>query len=85
MLAQSVVAVILVLLGMMMGLGLVRLAANAVVMLLGVAACFYAAYCMSVGEWDGWLDMIWRSLCTGGVAALLCLPVLPFSSFHKRK
>ena len=85
MLVQSVVGCVLVVLGMMVALGLVRMAADLVIFLLAVVACSFVLHSITSGEWMGWLDIVWRSLATGGVFALLSLPVLPFSSFHYKK
>ena len=85
MIPQCVVACLLVALGMMMGLGLVRIAANTVMLLLALGACYVAIFSILDGAWQGWLEIAARSLATGGIAALLCLPVLPFSGLNLRK
>ena len=76
----------LVLVGMLVALGLVRLAANLFMVLVAAGAVVGAVYAVLNGYWSGWDQVIPRSLGLGVVAALLCLPALPFSSFHgKRK
>jgi len=85
MLVECVVACVLVVLGMTISLGLVRLAADLVILIVTISACWFALASVSSGVWAGWADVAWRSLATGAIAALLTLPVLPFSSFHRKK
>ena len=76
----------LVLVGMLVTLGLARLAANLFIVIVAVAAVAGAGFATFNGHWIGWEQVIPRSLGLGVVAALLCLPALPFSSFMgKRK
>lgn len=76
----------LVLVGMLVILGLARLAANLYIVLVAIAAVGGAAAAILNGHWIGWSDIVSRSLAFGAVAALLSLPALPFSSFlGKRK
>jgi hypothetical protein len=75
----------LVLVGMLVILGLARLAANLFIALVAVSAVVGAAFAILNGHWVGWEQVIPRSLGLGVVAALLSLPALPFSSFHKHK
>jgi hypothetical protein len=77
----------LVLVGMLVALGLARLAANLFIALVACAAVAGAVFAILNGYWVGWSGLVSRSLLLGVVAALLCLPALPFSSFHggKRK
>jgi len=74
-----------VLLGMMLAFGLVRLAANLVVLCVLLGACGFVLYEVSTGAWPTWPEVILRGLITGAGAALLCLPVLPFSGFYRKK
>ena len=85
MLLQCIVGCVAVLAGLLITLGLVRLAANLVIALVGVAACAVVVYSVVEGFWSDWPNILWRSLVTGGVFALLSLPVLPFSSFRRRR
>ena len=82
---QYIVACILVIFGMVVALGLVRLAANLVILIIGGAACLFVVYSIAEGIWIGWFEICWHALATGGAVALLSLPVLPFSSFYKKK
>lgn len=85
MLGQALVGCGLALIGMVLVFGLVRLAANAAVILIGIIACGVVLYYVGIGEWSGWLNVGWRSLGVGAVAAMLTLPILPFSSLYRRK
>ncbi len=84
MLLQAIVGCLLVAVGMMIAMGLVRLAANLVVFLIAVGACGFVLIQITSGEWSAWPDVLLRSLGCGLVAALLSLPVLPFSGFRRR-
>ncbi len=84
-LAQCLVGAVLVLVGMSLALGLVRLAANAFIVVVAVAAVFFTGHAILSGEWMAWGQIVPRSLGVGVLAALVCLPALPFSSFRRRK
>jgi hypothetical protein len=77
--------VALVLLGMLMVLGLVRLAANLFIALVAVGAAVFVGYAVFSGQWLTWTQVVPRSLGVGILAALASLPALPFSSFLRRK
>jgi len=81
---QAIVGCVLVALGMMIAMGLVRLAANLVVMLIAIGACGFVLVQITSGVWIGWFEVVTRSLGSGLLAALLSLPVLPFSGFRHR-
>ncbi|NOY82053.1 MAG: hypothetical protein GXP31_13740 [Kiritimatiellaeota bacterium] len=81
---QAIVGCLLVAVGMMISVGLVRLAANLVVVLIGVGACGFVLFQITSGEWTAWPDVLLRSLGCGVIAALLSLPALPFSRFRRR-
>ena len=83
--AECVVAGVLVVVGMLLALWLTRIAADMVILLASGIALALAVYHVRAGLWVGWPMVVARSLITGGVAALLCLPVLPFSSFFRKK
>lgn len=85
MLPRYIVACVLVLFGMMIALGLVRLAANLVIFLICALSVAFALHQIQTGLWFAWQDIVIRSLMTGGLAALLTLPVLPLSSFVRRR
>ena len=85
MFAQIAVGCVITFLGMMIALGLVRLAANLVIMLIALSACGLVVYSIFNGLWTGWLDIVWRSAATGFGSALLSIPVLPFSGFYKKR
>jgi hypothetical protein len=82
---QCLVGAILVLLGMFMALGLVRVAANLFVALVALAAVGFVGHAIFTGDWLSWGQIVPRSLGIGVLAALASLPALPFSSFLKRK
>ena len=82
---EYVVACAIVAVGMMLAFGLVRMAANLVIlgiMLFGFGLAIRNVY---MGAWIGWAEIALGSLAAGFVSALLSLPALPFSSFYKRK
>lgn len=83
--AESVVAGVLVLVGMLLALWLVRIAANTVILLASAIALVFVVHHVQSGLWTGWTVIGGRSLLTGAVVALLCLPVLPFSTFFRKK
>ena len=64
---------------------LARAAANLFMILVAVAAVVGAVYAIISGYWVGWGQVVTRSLATGAIAALVCLPALPFSSFHTKR
>jgi len=82
---QALVACALVALGMMLAFGLVRLAANFVILVIMLCGFGVAVRNVLQQAWVGWPEIILGSLLCGFVAALLSLPALPFSSFYKRK
>ena len=79
------VALLLVLVAFILGIGLVRLAATLVICLVAAGACAFVIYQVGYGLWQGWREIIPGALATGFGAALLCLPALPFSSFYRKK
>ena len=85
MMAQYAVGCLLVLLGMLVAMGLIRLAANLVLFLVALAGCGFVVYNIAAYEWVGWLPICGQSLLTGAALALLCLPILPLTSFYRRK
>ncbi len=85
MLAQSLVGCFLAVVGMLLALGLARLAANIVIFGIGVCTCALVVYQIVNNVWIGWPNICVYSLMSGGIGALLTLPVFPFSSFGKRK
>jgi hypothetical protein len=64
---------------------LARLAANLFIALVASTAVGGAVFAILNGHWIGWTEIVSRGLGVGVVAALLSLPALPFSSFHKHK
>ncbi len=82
---QTAVGCILVIVGMFIAFGLTRLAANAVIAFIAILACAAVGFQIYEQQWTGWTNILLRSLISGGVAGLLCLPVLPFSSFFRKK
>jgi hypothetical protein len=70
---------------MLAGFWLVRLAANAVILLIMVGVCVWVVYAVHTGQAGGWLEVAATALAAGGIGALLCLPVLPFSSLFRKK
>ena len=82
---EYVVACAVVAVGMMLGFGLVRVAANFVILAIMLFGFVLAIRNIQQGAWVGWPDILLGSLAAGFIAALLSLPALPFSSFYKRK
>lgn len=82
---QSVVGCLAAVVGMMIVMGMVRLAANLVIVLLALAACGVVVHSIQQALWNGWGEIVWASLATGALTALLSLPVLPFSSFRRKR
>ena len=85
MLVQCLIGCLVAVLGMLLLFGLVRFVANAVIMLVALSACGFVIYSIATGIWAGWSQTIVCSLATGAGAALLSLPVLPFSRIGKKK
>ena len=82
---QCLVGCLLVAVGMMIAIGLVRVAANLLIGVIAFGAFGAVIYFVTTGTWVGWPDVAIGSLALGFLAALFCLPALPFSSFYKRK
>ena len=82
---ETVVAGVLVVVGMLLALWLVRIAADTVILLASAVALVFVVHHVHSGLWVGWAAIGTRSLLTGGAVALLCVPVLPFSSFFRKK
>ena len=74
----------LVIIGALIAFGLVRIAADLTIVLIISGTCGVMCYQITSGVWVEWVEIGWRSLAGGGIAALLALPVLPFSSFRRR-
>ncbi|MFA5206954.1 MAG: hypothetical protein WC708_21340 [Lentisphaeria bacterium] len=85
MLTFCLVACALVLIGLLLGLGLIRLAATLAMILAAVGACGLAVYQITCGYWVGWMEVGLYSLLTGLGTALLCAPLLPFSRFGRNR
>lgn len=77
-------AVLATVVGMIVAFALVRLAANIVIVLIGLGACGLVLFKVTTGEWGDWGTVITGSLVTGLAAALLCLPALPFTSMGRK-
>jgi len=82
---QCIVGCVLVILGMMVAFGLVRMAADLFIFLIGCAAFAVALHCIVTGVWVGWPQVAVGSFAIGVAGAALSLPALPFSSHYKRK
>jgi len=82
---QQLVACAIVAVGMLLAFGLVRVAANLVILAVMIFAFLVAARNVAQGAWASWPEIVVGSLICGFVAALLSLPALPFSSFFKKK
>jgi hypothetical protein len=81
---QYIVACAVVALGMLLAFGLVRIAANLVILAILLFGFGIVIRNIYQGAWIDWADILIGSLATGFVAALLSLPALPFSSFYKK-
>ena len=84
MLVQCIAACVVVFVAMMITLGLVRLAAKLVFGLLIMVACAFTVYSIRAGFWIGWFEVLWGGLASGVLAALLSLPIMPFTGFLKK-
>jgi hypothetical protein len=82
---QSIVGCLLAGIGMTLAIGLVRVAANLVVIIIGLGTCLLVVSQIANQTWLSWPDVCIYALLSGAGAALLTLPVLPFSSFWRGK
>lgn len=78
----SVAAGVCAVVGMGLCFVLVRLAANAVIVLIALGVCGFVVSNVLSGEWTDWPTACLHSVAAGIVGALLSLPALPFSSFY---
>ena len=75
----------LVVLAMYLGIRLVRFAATFCLALLLLGACMFAVTQIITNQWSGWSVVIPYSAGTGLAAALLSIPLLPFTNFWKKE
>ena len=73
----------LVLVGLLAGIGLIRLAATLALILAAAGACGFVVYQITCGYWLGWTEIGLYSVITGLGTALLCAPLLPFTRFFR--
>lgn len=85
MLLQCIAGFALAAVGMMIAFGLVRWAANLLIITIGLSVCVFVVYQIIDEAWIGWLEICLYAFLSGGAGAVLSLPVLPFSSFSARK
>ncbi|MFA4945503.1 MAG: hypothetical protein WC789_12475 [Lentisphaeria bacterium] len=86
MLLECAFAIALMTIGLLLGLGLVRIAALAAFALIVVAAVAFVIFSVLAGDWSGWFGIGWRALATGLGAAVVSIPLLPYTPFfNKRK
>ena len=85
MLLECTVGCVLALLGFLLGIGLIRLAATVVVVLVGFLSCTVVVYQVTTLAWDGWGEIVGGALLVGLAGALASLPVLPFTAFFRKK
>ncbi len=78
MLIHLLVAIAVVIVVMMIALSLVRLAAKLCLILIGLGALGFVTYQIHMEQWQAWPEIIVHAAATGAVAALLCVPLLPF-------
>lgn len=81
---ECTVAALVVLLAMCLAIRLVRFAANLFVLAIFAGATGFAIFNVARGTWFDWPTIVVYSLATGVAAAILCLPVLPFSRFNRK-
>ena len=82
---QTIIAMILVFIFMILTFALIRTAANLYILLVGILSCAWMGYSVYSGQFSSWLEIIPHGIAAGVVAGVLCAPVLPFSKFHKNK
>ena len=82
---EYAVGILVMSLGLLLGFGLVRLAATAAIVAVALAVAAFVCYCIAAGEWQGWGWIVGGSLLTGVAVACLCAPLLPLTSFWNRK
>lgn len=85
MVLESLASVAVVLLTMLLGIRLVRVAANLLIILVCGGACGFAIFNIVNGYWTDWAQVLVYSVAVGAAAALLSLPALPFAKFRKDK
>ena len=81
---QSLASIILVLAAMYLGIRLVMVAARLCLVLLLVGGCVFAVAQIVSNQWGDWPAVISYSALTGFTAALLSIPLLPFTRFWKK-
>jgi len=84
-LQQCLAGCALAVVGMFLAMGMVRLAANLVVVVIMLGTCGFVVMHIAEGIWTDWTSVCVYSLLTGAGGALLSLPVLPFSGFRRKK
>ncbi|MEA2011713.1 MAG: hypothetical protein U9O87_01305 [Verrucomicrobiota bacterium] len=82
---QTIIAVILVVMFMILTFTLIRTAANFYILLVGLLSSAWMGYSVYSGEFSSWLEIIPNGIVAGVIAGVLCAPVLPFSKFLKNK
>ena len=82
---QCLAAAAIVLIVMYLALRFVRFAAAVCMILIYLVAIGFSVFSIVTGEWADWPTIVAYSILTGFLAALLSLPVLPFSNLGRRK
>lgn len=82
---QTAAGVALVLLAMYLGIRLVRFAASFCLALLLIGGCVFATVQIVSKQWGDWPSVVFYSVITGFTAALLSIPLLPFTNFWKKQ
>jgi len=82
---QMIIAAVLTLLGFLVMLGLVRIATTLAIFIIALGSGAVVLYNIYNHIWLSWPDIVAYSLITGAAGALLCVPLLPLSSFYRRR
>ncbi|MFO7820618.1 MAG: hypothetical protein R6V56_00950 [Lentisphaeria bacterium] len=82
---QTATGAAVVFLAMYVAIRLIRFAASFCLAVLLVGACIFAVVQIVSGQWTDWPAILFYSAITGFTAALLALPLLPFTHFWKKQ
>lgn len=85
MVLKLIIGMIVVVICMYAVIRLVKYAAVCFIGMLFAGACIYVAVRIYSGDWSEWPALLGQCALTGLVAALLSLPVVPFTDFNRPK
>lgn len=83
MILKLIIGTVVVLVCMYLVVRLVKYAAVCLMGMIFAGACIYAVIRIYSGDWSEWPELLGQCALTGLVAALLVLPVLPFTNFNR--